>query len=250
MKQRDEIQSQRAHLEYALQQEDEIINNHTYKYEQELLEYIKSGDVEQVQENLKNHVFPDYPQLLDFYVKKNEEYMAVIAVALTARAVIQGGVTSAESFRMSDYYLKKISSSPDINRIIQIRDEALLEYTKLVRERKRGTKRGLYVEEAKQYIAAQVFKKISVKDVADALNINAIYLERIFKDAEGLTIGQYIQREKVGRAKNFLMYSDRSIMEIGEYLGFASQSHFGQIFKKEVGMTPKQFRIHNRLSGF
>ena len=65
-----------------------------------------------------------------------------------------------------------------------------------------------------------------------------------------MTIGRYIQKEKIARAKNLLVYSDRSILEISEYLCFNSQSHFGKVFKKETGMTPRQYRQENHLSGF
>ena len=240
----------KEHLEYALQQEDQINSNHTYKYEQELLELIKAGDIELVKENNRNSIFPQYPQLIDYYTKKNEEYMAVITIALASRAVIQAGITSTESFQLSDVYLKKIAMASDINGILKIRNEAIETYTELVHERKRGGRAGIYVEECKQYVSANIFKKISVKDASATLNVNAIYLERIFKEAEGMTIGQYIQKEKINRAKNLLIYSDRSLMEISDYLGFSSQSHFGNVFKKEVGMTPKQFRLTNRMSGF
>ena len=39
-----------------------------------------------------------------------------------------------------------------------------------------------------------------------------------------------------------LMYSAYSYIQIASYLGFASQSHFGQAFKKLTGMTPKTYR--------
>ena len=242
--------TKKEYMEYLMEQEDDTISNHTYKLEQELLEIIKSGDVERVKENDRNNIFPDYPQLLNVYEKKNEEYMAVITVALAARAVIQAGISSSESFQISDVYLKKIARASDMESIRRVRAEALVTYAELVRARKKAGKAGLYAEECKRYIAAHIFKRITIKNVADALNVNAIYLERVFKESEGSTVGQYIRREKVGRAKNLLVYSDRSVMEIGEYLGFLSNSHFGQVFKKETGMTPKQYRLANRISGF
>ena len=91
---------------------------------------------------------------------------------------------------------------------------------------------------------------VSAGDVALALNVNSIYLERIFRAEEKMTITDFIRHEKISRAKNLLVYSDRSILEIGEYLSFSSQSYFGKIFRKVTGMTPKQFRETNHLSEF
>ena len=49
-------------------------------------------------------------------------------------------------------------------------------------------------------------------------------------------------KEKIKLAENLLIYSEYSIEQIGLYLGFSSQSHFGTIFKKYENMTPKQYR--------
>lgn len=240
----------REHAEYTLWQEDGIFLNHTYKNEQALLEVVKNGDVELVKKNCAKEFFPPYPQVVNYSTRKNEEYMAVITVALLARAVVEVGVTSLESFRLSDVYLKKLSSLTEIDDIIEVRNSAAVAFTELVRKRKNYRKASLYIEECKKYIAANIFKKISVKDIADALNLSPIYLERIFRNDENMTIGQYIQKEKIERARNLLIYSDRSIMEISNYLGFCSQSYFGKIFLREVGMTPKQYQQAYHMSEF
>lgn len=238
------------HLEYALSQEDEIVSNHTYFKEQEYFDIVRNGDIERIQKEGIVGMNLEYPQLLKYNTKKNEEYMAVAAVTLFARTAIEAGISSAESFMLSDSYLIRIAEAKNIDELLQLRNEAFIAFTKLVHERKKGGSAGRYIEECKRYISANIFKKIRVPDIANALSINEIYLERIFKSSEGITILQYIQREKIGRAKNLLMYSDRSIMEISDYLGFSTQSHFGHVFKKEVGETPMRFRTKNKITGF
>ena len=124
----------------------------------------------------------------------------------------------------------------------------LVEYARLVRTHKELGKGGIYVEQCKQYIARNIFRKIRVSDIAQYLNLNPIYMERVFKRSEGITIGTYIQRAKVARAQNLLKYSDRSLSEISDYLCFSSQSYFGQIFKKVTGMTPREYQLENKVS--
>lgn len=251
MKQNEEIEKvKKEYAEYTLQKEDEEILNHTYKNEQELLDIVRSGNVEQAKANCYNNLFPQYPQVLNYAVKKNEEYMAVITIALIARAVIEAGISSAESFQLSDVYLKKLALLTEIRDIIAVRNNAVIAFTELVERQKNYKKSNLYIEECKKYISANIFKKISVKDVAEALCLNPIYLERIFKTGENMTISRYIQKEKIGRALNLLIYSERSIMEISDYLGFCSQSHFGAVFRREIGMTPKQYQQSHHLSEF
>ena len=230
---------------YRLSHEDEPYINHTYKDEQELLEYVKRGDVEEVT-RLCTSSFPAYPDLLGPENKKNEEYMAVITIALVSRAVVQAGISSEESFQYADVFIKAVATSTRIQDIIAIRNSAIVAFTEMVRKQGRHAQSNQYVEECRKYITAHVFKKLSAKDVAAELHLNPIYLERIFKADEGMTIGQYIQKEKINWAENLLKYSDRSILEISDYLSFSSQSYFGKVFQKETGMTPMAYRKSSR----
>ena len=68
------------------------------------------------------------------------------------------------------------------------------------------------------------------------------YLSTKFKKETGMTLSQYIQEQKIGKAKSLLKSTDRSILEIATYLGFSSQGYFQNVFKKLTGMTPKDYR--------
>ena len=98
------------------------------------------------------------------------------------------------------------------------------------------------VDQCKDYIFKHLHEKIRIQDIADELYLNANYLSEIFRQHEGLTITDFILREKVGLTKNLLSYSPYSYSEIAAYLGFSSQSHLGKTFKKHTGMTLKQYR--------
>lgn len=237
-------------LNYSLDEEDVPVSNHTYKAELYLLKDVQSGNIQKIREQCAAN-FPEYPNPLGSYEKKNEEYMAVATITLLSRCVIPVGITSVESFRLSDYFLTKLSQAQKISDIIQIRNQAIISFTELVHERRQNAqKSNIYVEECKQYIAAHIFKKIIVPDIADSIGVNSIYLERVFKENTGVTISSYIAIEKMERAKNLLIYSDRSITEISDYLSFSSQSHFGQVFKKVTGKTPNQYRLEHHVSSF
>ena len=235
-------------LDYSVDITDTERINHTFHEEQKMLEMVKAGNVEEALEYVKEGPDLGSVDLTDYYQKKNEEYLSVIIVALLCRVVMETGVAPEESFQVSDFFLKKIGSAADIESIISTRKEAIVEYARLVRTHKELGKGGIYVEQCKQYIARNIFRKIRVSDIARYLNLNPIYMERVFKRSEGITIGTYIQRAKVARAQNLLKYSDRSLSEISDYLCFSSQSYFGQIFKKVTGMTPREYQLENKVS--
>lgn len=243
------MRNAREQLEHELWAEDADEKNHSYRTEQALLQLVINGEPERVRRACET-MFPAYPNVTDFQVRKNEEYMAVITIALAARAVIGPGITSAESFRMSDRFLHKISRASYAGEIIQIRNEALVSFAEYAKRKKRAEMSHPYVEDAKNYIAAHIYKKISLRDIAKELHVSDAYLERIFREQEGKTIGDYIIEEKIGRAENLLKYSDRSILEIAEYLGFSSQSRFGDYFKRVTGETPAKYRKAHKAPKF
>jgi AraC-like DNA-binding protein len=61
----------------------------------------------------------------------------------------------------------------------------------------------------------------------------------------GITLSRYIRDQKINVACNMLRHLDESSLTIANYLGFSSQSHFIQVFKKSTGMTPEEYRRKN-----
>lgn len=235
--------------DYMLYQEDAELENHTYSEEQFPLELLSQGDEEGMHRYIHLHDI-QYPNVMPMNSKKNEEYMAVSAVSIMARTAIESGVTSVESFRLSDIFLKRIARLNDVKSIRKEREQALLAFTRLVKENKDQERKNAYVTDCKNAIAAHIFEKISLNDIAQKLGVRETYLARLFTQEEGISVGQYIRKEKIKLAKNMLRYSDRSIVEISDYLGFNSQSYFGKIFKDETGLTPEVYRRKYKIPEF
>ena len=87
-------------------------------------------------------------------------------------------------------------------------------------------------------------------ELAKIAGISHSYLSKQFREYEGMTLQQYILKEKVDAAANMLRYSTFSISEIADYLSFTSQSHLGQCFKKEYHMTLREYREKYRVREF
>lgn len=236
-------------VRYMVQQESDMLNNHTYAEEQYSLELLKNGDLEKMQEHMM-HYNISYPQVFDTNAWKTEEYMTVAAIGIMARAAIEGGVTSSESFRLSDLFLKKTAQCKSKKEVLSVWKNAFIEFTRLVQECSHRNELNTYVEDCKKDIASKITQKISLDDIAKDLGVEKTYLARLFSASEGITVGQYIRAEKMKLAKNMLIYSSYSIAEIANYLGFDSQSYFGKLFLTETGMTPNQYRRKNHPPEF
>lgn len=101
------------------------------------------------------------------------------------------------------------------------------------------------VVQAMHYIYYNACKGIKTEQVLDAVNMSRSNLEQRFKKEVGKTIHAVIYEEKLKRAKNLLATTTLSIQEISLMCGYPSLQYFYSIFKKEFGMTPKDFRDEN-----
>ena len=57
-----------------------------------------------------------------------------------------------------------------------------------------------------------------------------------------MTLSQYILQEKIFEAQRQLQFTDNSLLDIADLLGFSSQSHFQNVFKTITDDTPMAYR--------
>ena len=127
---------------------------------------------------------------------------------------------------------------------------AMISYAERVRQQRREHSSLSYVEACKNFIAAHLNTDFTLDDIAEKIGFNKAYLSRRFKEAEGIGIQQYTRKKRVEAAANMLKFTDESIFTISDYLCFASQSHFGKVFKDHLGMTPQKYRDTNKVVDF
>ena len=81
---------------------------------------------------------------------------------------------------------------------------AMLEFSELVRRSKEEKSMLSYVEACKRYIEKNFRKRLEVSEIAPAIGISRTYLSRLFRQSEGITIQQYIQKVKCRHAAQML----------------------------------------------
>lgn len=79
-------------------------------------------------------------------------------------------------------------------------------------------------------------------DLAEAAQLSEYHFSRLFKRATGLSPSQYFIRLRMARARQLLLETDHSVIDIGMEVGYSSPSHFSQVFRREVGVTPSAYR--------
>lgn len=78
--------------------------------------------------------------------------------------------------------------------------------------------------------------------IAKELHYDYAYLSNLFSSVEGVTIEQYIIRQKIEKIKEYIVYDELSLGEIADKMGYSSVAHLSAQFKKVTGMSPSQFK--------
>lgn len=221
-------------------QETETPHN-PYDHEMRKLEAIQNGDKEEL-ERCRNEIWVgEYGRVAEDPLRQAKN-LAVIAIVLASRAAIRGGLLPELAFSMADGYILLMESASDIHRVDAVAQQAENDFAREVAAAGPESGRNLLTVRAKDYIFKHLHGELRVSEIADVLGVHPNYLSTVFSREEGISIRQYICRERIRQSKNMLRYSRYSISEIAGYLSFSSQSHFSSCFRKLTSMTPGEYR--------
>lgn len=120
--------------------------------------------------------------------------------------------------------------------------EMLLRMAGILRARALRSNALVYARGAADYISAHIDEDIRIDAVAARVGVAPGYLQRIFKQAIGMTIIEYLNHLRVEQSKRLLMYTDDSIIDVAVACGFNSRQHFFRVFSATTGMSPQQYR--------
>ncbi|MCC7300545.1 MAG: helix-turn-helix transcriptional regulator [Verrucomicrobia bacterium] len=86
-------------------------------------------------------------------------------------------------------------------------------------------------------------KTMVVADLAKALSLSESRLRAVFRETAGIPLGSYIQNYRLNRAMSLLRTTTLPVGDVAEESGFGSPQAFSRIFRKETGLTPRNYRL-------
>ena len=100
-----------------------------------------------------------------------------------------------------------------------------------------------YCARAKAYLEANYRNaSLSVCGIADELGISYPYLSKIFKDATGMGLLDYLNAIRIEKGKEALLHRNDNLSAVAELVGYSNTQSFQRFFKKLVGVTPGEYR--------
>ena len=98
------------------------------------------------------------------------------------------------------------------------------------------------IQDILEYLESNYHKNLSLNDVAEQAGISPTYLSNYFKIETGVNYIDYLTEIRIKAAKKLLSESRQKIYCIAQSLGYEDPKYFATLFKKQVGVTPGEFR--------
>lgn len=197
------------------------------------------------------------PEFFDFFLKEGDRCIEYACRTMLKEDV--GSVLMKESGFLSLPKAKAENVVPYIKQIITEKKEkhpgyleaihSLLKLALIQIFRCGHETKGAYSEKRKQiysemmeYIKKNSGESVSATYLSKVLFYSPEYLSRTFKDVNSQSMKRYLQKEKLEKAKRQLLSTDKTVEEIMYESGYNDKKYFYEIFKKEYGVSPGQYR--------
>ena len=217
----------------------------SYGAENRLIEAVAQGQSRKAELMLAHTAQINLEQRTPEMLRNTKNY-TIILNTLLRKAAEQGGVHPLYIDRLSSEFAKRIEKMRRQDDISAFWQEMAHRYCLLVKKHSLKPYSPL-VQKVISRVEFDLSGDLSLKENAKALNVNASYLSTLFKKELGMTLTEYVNGKRVEYAIFLLNTTKLSISMVGQRCGIQDDNYFTKIFKKYVGMTPKQFRQENAL---
>ncbi len=219
------------------------ISHPTYDSELEFYNMICDGDIETLKTlSFENVFFDNERGVLSQNPVRNARYHLLVTVTMVTRFCIEKGMHEQKAYGKSDVYIRKADEAGTIEELNRLYYKLVFDFAEEMAEIKKSENIPKNLRLALDYIYNHLNENIGISEIADYAGISESQLRRYFQRYFAVSPLKFIQEKKVEFAKNRLVYSDISYVDLANDLGFASHSHFIKIFKEHTGMTPMEYR--------
>ena len=209
-----------------------------YKNELLLMTKIRMGDMGSAKKALNDLL--GYALFSDGWNVASIRLRAIELTTLLSRVALEGGANVDSVFRMNEQFISLINDKNTIESISLLLLDVVKGFMDAMFYQK--DKGNLYVREALGYIASHYTEPLRVGDVSRRLGLNADYFAAMFHKTVGESFNSYLMRVRVEQSKHLMLSTSDPLTDIAVATGFTDQSYYCRVFKKYVGLSPRQYR--------
>lgn len=215
-----------------------------YDSENELLMTVSRGQVLRAERLLNSFIPAHFAQRAADPVRNIKNY-CVIGNTLLRKAAEHGGVHPVYLDEISSDFAKRIEGVLSVGAGETLFAEMVRAYCRLVRKHTAQHYSPL-VEKAVLVIDADLSQDLSLKSIAEHLNISAGYLSSLFRQETGKTITDFVTEKRITHAADLLRGSSLQVQTVAQYCGIPDVNYFSKIFKRYYGATPREYRKEDK----
>ena len=93
-----------------------------------------------------------------------------------------------------------------------------------------------------EYIKSNFNRKLTLEEISSYVYLSPSHLSGMFRKEIGQTISTYITYIRIEKSKILLTQKGVKVADIAELCGFEDQGYFTRVFRKHVGISPRQYR--------
>lgn len=216
----------------------EYEDNYPVDSERAIFEGVKKGELEATL-SAGNYFFDWMLETYDNYT--DDIKLKTLEFVLRAESIAYGISGETYRFRSREDYLKFINRVESYDKLRKWFIDKLTDACHDVKSRKENRSNGI-IDRAKEYIMTHYQKDISLDDVSREVDISPYYFSKLFKEATGDNFIEYLTNLRIDKAKDLLDNTELSMKEICVQVGYANPNYFSRIFKKNVGVTPTEYK--------
>ncbi|MCD7834552.1 MAG: AraC family transcriptional regulator [Lachnospiraceae bacterium] len=178
---------------------------------------------------------------------KTIEYSTVSIIAILTRALISRHISPVDAYNLSDMLLSRMSNLRTANDFDKFLYSTVFpSFMHLVRSQITSNEPPI-IGDCKSYVLHHLNQPLSLDLIAKEIGVSKNYLSSFFHQTEGMTLTDYIHKERIQASANMLKYSDYSILQIANYFQYQTQGHFGVVFKRYMQISPAAYRKQNQI---
>lgn len=144
--------------------------------------------------------------------------------------------------------LREVYETAPLDRLMAYMQQVLWGRLQAMNNQESRQQENAYYRNAIAYIQENYWKNINVTEVADAIGISYVYLNKVFKACHGKEekLIDYLNRTRIQKAAELLLQTEETLAVIAQKVGYNNDQSFSRFFKKYKGMTPGEWKRRYR----
>ncbi len=233
-------------VESSLNFEEKISRKRIYQAERSLLSFIENG-IMNYREALGQSRGLSYGVRMNTGnpLRQNKNNI-IVFTTLACRAAIRGGLSPEIAYTKNDEYITRAEQASTTSELSGIANEMFDDFIILVNEVKQMNL-SPFLKDCFSYLKMHLKEKNVLSNMANELGYTESYLLRKFKKEYGTSAVDVLQSLRLKEAELLIRTTEMYLEEIAEVCGFFSETYFSTCFRKQYGLSPKEYRKRNIL---